>query len=133
MKNEILLLSPKIDLIKTNKGAILKYIGGTNLIFLTHTEAYFLSLCDGTKNIEEIVLNISNLYDVPYNTVENDLTDLINKYLKANIISILPQKLSKRLSRYKKDEFIFIPEIDNPTIIPQKINSIGFSLQIIVL
>ncbi|NUU94979.1 radical SAM protein [Marinitoga sp. 1135] len=115
-------------MIKTNKGAILKRVGGSNLIFLSQTEALFLSLCDGTKTFEDISEKISNLYEVSIDIVKNDLHILIDKFNKINIINFLPQKLHKRLSKYTENEYLFIPEIDSPIIIPHKINSIGFSL-----
>jgi len=120
------IVSPNLDIIRTNKGAILKIDKMPKAAFISQTEALFLALSDGTHSLKEIGELFSKLYSIDYENVINDLIFLVNKYKEANILTVLQEKLSDSFKSYY-DEFIFIPE-NNSKLIPKKITSIAFAI-----
>ena len=121
--------SPGIDLIKTNKGGILKFIGKTVALYVTQTDAIFLSLCDGTRSMSKIAILLSELYKVDSRTILNDITRLAEKLHELHVLVMLPMALEKRLSTMEDwHEFVFIPADESCPVVPARISSIGFAL-----
>ncbi len=121
------IVSPNLDIIKTNKGAILKFDRMPNIAFVSQTEALFLALSDGTHSLKEIGEIFSELYSIEFNYLINDLRFLVSKYKEASILSISHERLSGSFKR-NYEEFIFIPENDSTKLIPMKITSIAFAI-----
>jgi len=128
VKNDIIpFLRPTVYMTKTNKGAVVKYENSGKAIYINQSEALFLKLCDGTRNIENIINIFFEVYEVEKEILYNDLMFLIEKYKDVNILMLLPQKIySSTEENYH--EYIFIHEENAGPIIPQGISNICFEI-----
>ncbi|MEO0268019.1 MAG: radical SAM protein [candidate division WOR-3 bacterium] len=104
--NNILMVSNDVDIIKTNKGAIVIY--KDKIISISQTEALFLALCNGTNSVKEIVNFFSHIYNVPVDIIIQDIKNFFEKFTKWFVI--LPERLNRPCSKIKNfEEYIFKP------------------------
>lgn len=123
------LRSPIVDVIKTNKGGIVKFIQKNIVLYTTQTDSLFLSLCDGTRSMKQIANVMSKLYNVDSSVILKDIIGLAKKLHDSHILFSLPQKLTNRPSTMEDwHDFVFIPEEETDLLIPNSINNIGFSI-----
>lgn len=84
-------------------------------------------LSDGTHSLKEIGEIFAKLYSIDFDTIISDLKFLINKYKKANILTVINERLSDQFKRNYED-FVFIPENHSTRLKPMKITSIAFAI-----
>lgn len=125
-EDDFVLLLPVVDIIKTNKGAILYNKTRERLLFITQTQAYVCSLCDGTHTIKEIANKVSENYNVNIEVALEDVLFFLKSLLKSEILVVLPVKVPKKLGF---DE-CFLYEVNEKAdvIMSKKITTIGINI-----
>ena len=69
---------PVFFLFNINSGTMFK---------INETTSDFLSMCDGTKSISDIILMLAKDYKIDYECVKNDFLPLVKKWVDLNILS----------------------------------------------
>ena len=76
-----------ISLKKSHEGSVVLVMNDEyTLSFLNETASIFLSLCNGQKNVSEILHEMHQEYDVDINTLEQDIIQLIQNLQKNRIL-----------------------------------------------
>ena len=125
-ENDVVVLPPIIEVLKTNKGGILYNRKRESLTFLTQTQAYVCSLCDGSLSVREIAQKVSEIYNVDFNIVLDDVLFFLKFLIKSNALIVLPNKISLKLD--SKENFLY--EVDEKTdaVLSERITTIGINL-----
>lgn len=87
-----LLMKPNIELIKTTQGGLLFDRNSGMHILITATEAYILSLCNGSVTIDDIIDKVSEAYGIERSISASDVKRFIS-FIKEQVLIDIDRKV----------------------------------------
>jgi len=121
-----LLLLPRVGLMRTNCGALLRDPATGSYRLLSQSDALALILCNGVNTWQDIVPALADLYGAPRDAVAAETRRLYSDCLNRNVLAILPVALPQPARDYR--EFVFVPENNPDAIHPARLSTLGLGL-----
>lgn len=119
-----LLLKPNVKLVKTSQGGLLFDRSNGMHMLLTGTESFVLSMCDGSRTEEDIVIEVERNYGKDKEKCREDVNAFLTS-VSNKILITLPQRIQLNKSLPDPSQFLSIrPE---RALIPEKIMTLGIS------
>ena len=119
-----LLMKPNMELIKTTQGGLLFDRSSGMHILITATEAYILSLCNGSVTIDDIIDKVSEAYGIERSTSASDVKRFIS-FIKEPVLIDLDRKVRMESEIASPEDFKEIKA--EKVLIPEKIMTLGIS------
>ncbi len=119
-----LLMKPNIELIKTTQGGLLFDRNSGMHILITATEAYILSLCNGSVTIDDIIDKVSEAYGIERSISASDVKRFIS-FIKEQVLIDIDRKVRMESEINSPEDFNEIKA--EKVLIPEKIMTLGIS------
>ena len=119
-----LLMKPNMELIKTTQGGLLFDRSSGMHILITATEAYILSLCNGSVTIDDIIDKVYEAYGIERSTSASDVKRFIS-FIKEQVLIDLDRKVRMESEIASPEDFKEIKA--EKVLIPEKIMTLGIS------
>ena len=121
---EYLLVKPTLELIKTTQGGLLFDKSKGKHLLITPTEAVILSLCDGSRTVDEVIDYVSSLYNEPKEKCANDVKKFVSS-ASGNVLISIGRQVS--ISSDFPSPHIFEEIEIEDVLVPEKIITLGIS------
>ena len=128
MADSAYLLSPEVRLISTNKGFWEIRLDRNLHRFISQTQGYILSLCDGTNTLNDIINQVARLYDKSFDECLEKVSGFLEEEVLSGAVNYLDRKLSAKINPYEEMKFMFVPQMADDFIVSEELESIGIIL-----